>query len=155
MFGLNAIGGQFLPPCEPGQNSALLPVPGLRAGSTSGRPVFGIEATEDVLVDVRLAVDELDRAVRALEEPQIAVARDVDESLDRASVAPVVDEDRRRHFVPVPRLVRVVLEVALDLPGRHVDRDRRRDVEVVARRWSPIHGPPLPVPQNARLVSGS
>src|SRR5438552_3797451 len=22
-------------------------------------------------------------------------------------------------------------------------------------RWSPIHGPPLPVPQNARLVSGS
>ena len=70
--------------------------------------------------------------VPALEKPEVSVARDVDEAFDRPAVALVVHEDRRRHFVPVPRLVRVVLEVSPDLPGRHVDRDRRRDVEVVA-----------------------
>ena len=68
-----------------------------------------IEALEHVLLHVRLAFDELDRAVRALEKPQIAVARDVDQPLDRSAVALVVDENRRRHLVPVPRIVRVVL----------------------------------------------
>jgi len=41
VFGLNAIGGQFFPPQSDGQKSTFLPVPGLRAGSISGRPVFG------------------------------------------------------------------------------------------------------------------
>jgi hypothetical protein len=39
--GLNATGGQFLPPENDGQNDASLPVPGLCSGSMSGRPVFG------------------------------------------------------------------------------------------------------------------
>ena len=41
VFGLNAAGGQFLPPHHDGQKSANLPVPGFLSGSTSGRPVFG------------------------------------------------------------------------------------------------------------------
>jgi hypothetical protein len=41
VLGLNAIGGQFLPPHNEGQKSASLSVPGFFAGSTSGRPVFG------------------------------------------------------------------------------------------------------------------
>src|ERR1700681_3576897 len=41
VLGLKAIGGQFFPPHSDGQNDADLSVPGLRSGSTSGRPVFG------------------------------------------------------------------------------------------------------------------
>src|SRR5204863_6935081 len=92
-----------------------------------------IEALEDVLLHVRLTVDEVDRAVRALHEPEIAVASDVNESLDRLAVALEVDEDRRRHFVPVPRVVRVVLVVALDPAARDVDGDRRARIKVIAR----------------------
>jgi hypothetical protein len=57
--GLNAIGGQFLPPCEPGQNSVRLPVPGLCAGSTSGLPVFGSSPRKTFWMHVRLAFNEL------------------------------------------------------------------------------------------------
>src|ERR1700748_2479082 len=35
------MGGQFFPPQSDGQKSTFLPVPGLRAVSISGRPVFG------------------------------------------------------------------------------------------------------------------
>src|SRR6185436_14496046 len=91
-----------------------------------------IEALEDVLLHERCAVDEIDLAARTLEEPEVAVARDVDQSLDRPAVAPEVDENRRRHFVPVPRFIRVVLEVALDGAGGDVERHGGRDVEIVA-----------------------
>src|SRR4030095_414644 len=54
-------------------------------------------------------------------------------AFDGSAVALIVDQERRRHLVPVPRLVRGVLEVALDLSGGDVDRDGRRDVEVISR----------------------
>src|SRR5207244_2941871 len=73
-----------------------------------------IESREDVLLDERQALDEVDPGVCALEKPEIAVARDVDEALDRAVVAFVVDQDGWRDLVPVPRVVRVVLEVPFD-----------------------------------------
>src|SRR5262249_44684635 len=92
-----------------------------------------IYAAKHVLFDERFAVDEIDRAVGAFEEPQIAVARDVNESLDRATVPLVVDGDRRRPLIPIPRVVRVVLVIALDSPGRRVNGNRRRGVEIVAR----------------------
>ena len=85
------------------------------------------------MLHVGRAADEPDGAVAALEEPEIAVAGHVDESLDGAAVALEVDEDRRRHLVPVPRFVRRVLEVPLDLARGHVHGDRGRRVEVVAR----------------------
>src|SRR5262249_56870323 len=71
----------------------------------------GVEALEDVLFDVRLAFDELDPVARPLEKVQITAAREVDETLDRPAVALVIDQDRRRHFVAVPRFVRRVLEM--------------------------------------------
>src|SRR2546430_785258 len=92
---------------------------------------FRIEALEDVLIDVRLAFDERDRTGASLEKPQIPVTRDVDEPLDRAAVAPVVDENRRRDLVPVPRVVLVILEVAFERAGCDVERDDRRYVKVV------------------------
>src|SRR6187549_1629882 len=41
VFGLNAPGCQFLPPCHEGQKSAILPMSGFLLSSISGRPVFG------------------------------------------------------------------------------------------------------------------
>src|ERR1700746_983426 len=41
VFGLNATGGQSLPPHCDGQKAIFLSVPGLCSGSTSGLPVLG------------------------------------------------------------------------------------------------------------------
>src|SRR6202011_5265735 len=90
------------------------------------------ETREHVLPHERLSLDGIDRAVGALEEPQVAVARCVDQAFDGAAVALVIHDNARRHFVPVPRLIRMVLVIALDLAGGHVDRERRRGVEVIA-----------------------
>src|SRR5262249_53849697 len=91
-----------------------------------------IEALEHVLLHVGTAVDEVNRAVRPFEKPEVAVARDVNEAFYRLAVAWVVDEVWRRHFVPVPRVVGVVLGIALDGACRDVDRERRTRVEIVA-----------------------
>src|SRR5439155_20932673 len=66
---------------------------GLLAGTrlTSGinvRPSgLRVEAPEDVLFHERLALDEVDLAASPLEEPEVAVARDVDQAFDRPAVA--------------------------------------------------------------------
>ena len=46
---------------------------------------------------------------------------------------PVINEDRRRDLVPVPRIVGMVLVIALDRAGRGVERQHRRGIEIVAR----------------------
>lgn len=94
---------------------------------------LGIQTEEYVLIHVRLALDELDRPGASFEEPQITIAGDVNQSLDRTSVALVVDEYGRRNLVIVPGIVRVILEVSLDGAGSDVKRDRRCGVEIVAR----------------------
>src|SRR6185295_5623576 len=53
--------------------------------------------------------------------------------LDGPAVALVIDDDRRRYFVPVPGFVRVVLEVTSDAAGRDVEGHRGRRVQIVAR----------------------
>ena len=63
-LGLKAMGGQFLPPRSDGQNRRVLPVPGLLAGSTSGRPVFGSSCVKTFCLHERHALDEVDRAGR-------------------------------------------------------------------------------------------
>src|SRR3989442_8031330 len=85
---------------------------------------LGIQTPEHILIDVGFAFDELDRPRASLEEPQITIARDINQAFDGASVALVVHEDGRRDFVVIPRVVLVVLEVALDRARRHVERDR-------------------------------
>src|SRR5262249_15919310 len=52
---------------------------------------------------------------------------------DSASTAPVIHQDWRRHFVPVPGVVRMILVIAFDLPCRNINRDSRSCIEVVAR----------------------
>ena len=105
----------------------------LAGGVDVGTARDRVETAEGGLAHERLAFDEPDGAVAALEEPEIPVARHVDESLHGAAVALVVDEDRRRHFIPVPRVVRMVLMVALDRAGHHVDGHRGRRIQVVSR----------------------
>ena len=84
---------------------------------------FRIEASEHVLRDVRSAFDVVDRSVGALEEPEVAIAGDVDEALDRSAVPPEVDQDWRRYLVPVPRFVRLILVMAFDPARGRVDGD--------------------------------
>src|SRR5215471_18291849 len=98
---------------------------------------FGIQAQEHVLLHVRLPFDELDFSARALhvaavQKPEIAIAGNVDQSLHSAAAALVIHQDRRRDFVPIPGVVGVVLEVALDRAGGDVQRDGGGYVEVVA-----------------------
>src|SRR5262249_19767498 len=97
-----------------------------------GAPTLRIETLEDVLVHVRLAFDELDRPARALEEIDVTAAGEVDEALNGAAAAREIDEERRRHFVEIPRFIRRVLEVAFDGAGRGVNRDGRGRKQVVA-----------------------
>src|SRR5215831_16349569 len=86
-------------------------------------PGLRIEAREHVLLHVGFAFDEGDRAVRTLEEPHVAVARDIDEAFDRSAPARVVDENRRRHLVPVPRIVRMILKMPHYLARGDIERD--------------------------------
>src|SRR3981081_2144242 len=85
----------------------LSAVPGwAKAGELSDpRPVvwvdlrsfrLGIEVAENVLLYVRLAIDEIDLVAGALEKIQVAAACEVDESLDRLAVAPESDKHRGR-----------------------------------------------------------
>src|SRR5262249_30285701 len=62
---------------------------------TVGPPGFGIETSKDILINERLAFDELDRACASLEEPQVPVARDIDQTFVHAAVPLVVHEDGR------------------------------------------------------------
>src|SRR4051795_5318682 len=61
-----------------------------------------------------------------------------------AAVALYVDQERRRHLVPVPRVVPVILVVAAQLAGLDVEREHGARVEVVAR--SPVAGPRPGIP---------
>jgi len=80
------------------------------------------------VVHERLTGDEVDLVGGTLKPPQIAVAGDIDEAFHIFAVVLVVDEDRRRDFVPVPRIVLVILEVPLDLPALAVERDTLGEV---------------------------
>jgi hypothetical protein len=80
------------------------PQAGQNVGALAGRrlarlvevrsPGLGIEALEDVLPHEGLAGDEVDLAVGAFELPEVAVTRDVHETLHGFAVALVVDDNR-------------------------------------------------------------
>jgi hypothetical protein len=89
---------------------------------------YRVEALEHVLLDERLALDEVDPARGPLEKIEVAVTADVDQPGDRPAVAPEIHENRRRDLVPVPGLVRLVLEVTFYLSRRGIDRDGRGGV---------------------------
>ena len=100
------MGGQFLPPQKDGQNSARLPVPGFRAGSTSGPPGLRSTLRKTFCFTNGLASTKL---MRPLVRSRNHMLRRRQMSM-RPLMVPVatfeVDEDGWRHLVPVPRLVR-------------------------------------------------
>jgi len=59
VIGLNAAGGQFLPPQSEGQKSVFLPVPGLVFGINLRPSRLRVHALEYVLLYKRLALDEV------------------------------------------------------------------------------------------------
>src|SRR4030095_5635772 len=111
-----------------------------------------IESFESRLLDVGLAVDKGDLAVTALQKIHVAVAGDIDQTFDRPAIAPEVDQDRRRNFVPVPRFVWSVLEVPFDFSCRRIDCDRGSGIEVVA--WPLISHPGAAIPDSPECEIG-
>src|SRR5580698_2730477 len=69
----------------------------------------------------------------ALQEPNIAVAGNVNQPFDGTWTALVVDQYWRRDFVPIPGVIGVVLKITFYRPSGHVQRQRRRGVEIVTR----------------------
>src|SRR6516162_2104045 len=132
---------------------------GLPAGPRLPRRVdirpsgLGIEAFEDVLLHERLAVDKVDLVGGAFEHPQIAVASNVYEALYGLAVTLVVDQDRRVNLVPVPRIVRMILVKALDLPGRRIEGDGRGRIKIVARALVAHPWPAIPRPPKSQVGS--
>src|SRR6266852_6046853 len=102
-------------------------------------PGLRIHALENVLLHKWPAIDKIYRTLGALEEPEIAVASHVDQTTDRSSIPLVVDQNRRRYLIPIPRFVRIVLMVALDPARGHIDRDCRGGEEIVA--WALVTHP--------------
>src|SRR5690606_18297443 len=95
-----------------------------------------IHALDPVFLHVGCAADELDLAfVGPLKLPKHAVTGGMHQALDLLAtiLARQIDEDRSGHFVPVERVVRMVLEVSLDRAALGVERNHRSDIEVVAR----------------------
>src|ERR1700734_175676 len=84
---------------------------------------------------VRFAFYKFDASARgriaAIQEPQIPVARDIDQSWEGASVALEVHQDRRRDFIPIPGVVRIVLKMSLDRAGGDIQSDGRGNIQVV------------------------
>src|SRR5207248_10482817 len=105
-------------------------------------PRLRIQALEDVLIYERFALNEADSAVAALPEPQVTVASDIDQSFDGPPVALVIHQNRRGNLVPIPGVVRLILEMPLDRPRCDVDRDGRGSIEIIAR--TPIAHPGAP-----------
>src|SRR5262245_8210242 len=88
---------------------------GLAHGIHVGTAGFGIKTLEDVLPYKGRTFNEIDFAVGALEKPKVTVASDVDQALDVTAIAFVIDQNWRRDFIPIPRIVGVILVVSLEL----------------------------------------
>ena len=90
---------------------------------------FRVQTLENILFYKWPAIDITDLAVTAVEKTYIAVTRDVDQSGDGLASALEIHDNGRGNFIPIPRIVRVVLEVAFDFArqgsgkkGGHVER---------------------------------
>jgi hypothetical protein len=87
---------------------------GFIVGGTAG---FRIDGSKYCLLDIRFGVDKADTVCRAAQPVQIAVTRWFNQTLNIVAVFFVIDDHRRVHFIPVPGVVPVILEVAFHFPG--------------------------------------
>ena len=77
-----------------------------------------------------------------LRKPEVLHLADRDELLHCAAVALIVDQNRRRHLVPVPRFVRVILEMPLQGAGRDVEHPAAKMIiEVAAHNGGHLASP--------------
>src|SRR5262245_4136137 len=97
-----------------------------------GAAGLGIDALEDVLLHVGRRRYERDLVVAPFQPIEVAVARRMDEPFDGFPVLREVEDHRGIGLVPVPRVVPVILEVALDLPAVGVQGNGGGGVQVVA-----------------------
>src|SRR5262245_22010554 len=84
---------------------------------------LGVEALEYILAHIGSTGHEVDLVRGALEVPDVATARDIDQALHGSAVALIVENDRWRDLVPVPRIVGMILEMPLDCAGIDVERN--------------------------------
>src|SRR5262245_20445620 len=134
--------------------------PWLSSGINLRTAGLGIKAQEDVLIHIRFAFHEPNGSAGTFEKPQITVARHVNQALDGAPAAPVIDKDRRRNFVPIPRIVGVILEMSFDFASGNIDCDSRRSVEIVAGPlvtypWAAIASAPVSQVGFRVVISGN
>src|SRR6266852_2375427 len=90
-----------------------------------------VNRRENVVVGEPEGVEKLQLSLIAIQNPEVSIAAGMCSRLDRLSVDLGVDQQGCRHFVPVKRIVRRVLVIALQLAGLDVDRQRRVRVQVV------------------------
>src|SRR5262249_49078833 len=82
-------------------------------GRIRARPAgLRVDAGKHVLVDEGLGPEKLDVVVGLLQQPEVAVARRVNERVDGLALIWQIDKDRRPYLVPVPRIIVVILEMA-------------------------------------------
>src|SRR5229473_577158 len=91
-----------------------------------------VNRREHVVVGEPEGVEKLQLSLIAIQNPEVSIAAGMCSRLDRLSVDLGVDQQGGRHFVPVKRIVRRVLMIALQLAGLDVERQRRVRVQVVA-----------------------
>ena len=69
-------------------------------------------------------MEKLQLPLIAIQNPEVSIAAGMCSRLDWLSVDLGVDQQGCRHFVPVKRIVRRVLVIALQLAGLDVERQR-------------------------------
>src|SRR6185437_10062681 len=98
-----------------------------------GPPRLRVNRCEHVVIRKRKGVEKPQQSLIAIQNPEVAIASGMCSGLDQPSVDLRVDQQRCRHFIPVPRIVRRVLVIALQCAGLEVERQRGVGIQIVAR----------------------
>src|SRR5262249_16916086 len=104
----------------------------LSVGIDNWPSCFRVETLVHVLPYKRFAFDKTDFAAGPLEEPQISIASDVNQTFVGSAAALEIHQDRRRDFIPIPGFIRIVLKMTFDFSCGNVHCNRRRRVEIVS-----------------------
>src|SRR6266404_1123931 len=99
----------------------------------NGPPRLRVNRFEHVVIRERKGVEKPQQSLIAIQDPEVSIASGMCRRLDQLSVDLRVDQQRSRHFIPVPRIVRRVLVIALQCAGGEVERQRGVGVQIIAR----------------------
>src|SRR6266851_7468029 len=96
-------------------------------------PRLRVNRREHIVIRERKGVEKPQLSLIAIQDPEVSVAAGVRSRLDQLSVDLRVDQQWRRHLIPVPRVVRRVLVKALQCAGLEVERQRGVGIQIIAR----------------------